>query len=64
MCYQNIDECHTPFQNQTSKPKVFKALKATTYSLIWSTNDQNLKVYQNKGLSRDKCYGQQVLRGA
>ena len=43
-----------PFQNQTSKPKSLKALKANANCSFPIANVQTLRFYQNKGLSTDK----------
>ena len=52
-----LDKGHIPFQNQTSKPNSFKALKANSNSLFLIANVQKLRFYQNKGLSLDRQCG-------
>ena len=44
----------TPFQNQTSKPNPFKALKANASSSFLIANVLKLRFYQNKGLFMDR----------
>ena len=43
--------------NLLLKAHFFKAMKTNASSLLLSAYDQTLRVYQNKGLSNDRCCG-------